>query len=210
MSEKILIVGGVALGPKAASRCKRLMPDAEVTIVDENVFISYGGCGIPYYVSGEVQNLDDLRATPYHTVRDPEFFRSMKGVNVRTQTRALGRLTVRAKPCWSRIWPAAEKKNCPTTSWCWPRARARACPRWKARISRTCFRSPVWRPLTPSGTGLPGRQDQRGRDRGRRFHRPGSGRGFVRHVGRQGQRGGNDGSDPAGRALPLPGPHGRP
>lgn len=121
MSEKILIVGGVALGPKAASRCKRLMPDAEVTIVDENVFISYGGCGIPYYVSGEVQNLDDLRATPYHTVRDPEFFRSMKGVNVRTQTRALGRLTVRAKPCWSRIWPAAEKKNCPTTSWCWPR-----------------------------------------------------------------------------------------
>lgn len=91
MSEKILIVGGVALGPKAASRCKRLMPDAEVTIVDENVFISYGGCGIPYYVSGEVQNLDDLRATPYHTVRDPEFFRSMKGVNVRTQTRALAR-----------------------------------------------------------------------------------------------------------------------
>ena len=89
MPEKILIVGGVALGPKAASRCKRLMPDAEVTLVDENVYISYGGCGIPYYVSGEVQNLDDLRATPYHTIRDPEFFRAMKGVTVRNQTRAL-------------------------------------------------------------------------------------------------------------------------
>ena len=48
MPEKILIVGGVALGPKAASRCMRLMPDAEVTLVDENVYISYGGCGIPY------------------------------------------------------------------------------------------------------------------------------------------------------------------
>ena len=89
MPEKILIVGGVALGPKAASRCKRLMPDAEVTLVDENVYISYGGCGIPYFVSGEVQNLDDLRATPYHTIRDPEFFRAMKGVTVRNQTRAL-------------------------------------------------------------------------------------------------------------------------
>ena len=89
LPEKILIVGGVALGPKAASRCKRLMPDAEVTLVDENVYISYGGCGIPYYVSGEVQNLDDLRATPYHTIRDPEFFRAMKGVTVRNQTRAL-------------------------------------------------------------------------------------------------------------------------
>ena len=79
MPEKILIVGGVALGPKDASRCKRLMPDAEVTLVDENVYISYG----------EVQNLDDLRATPYHTIRDPEFFRAMKGVTVRNQTRAL-------------------------------------------------------------------------------------------------------------------------
>ena len=89
MAEKILVVGGVALGPKAACRCKRLMPDAEVMIVDENVFISYGGCGIPYYVSGEIQNLDDLRSTPYHTVRDTDFFRDMKGITVRTQTRAM-------------------------------------------------------------------------------------------------------------------------
>lgn len=88
MPEKILVVGGVALGPKAAARCKRLMPDAEITLVDENIFISYGGCGIPFYVSGEIQNLDDLRATPYHTVRDADFFRDMKGVTVRTQTRA--------------------------------------------------------------------------------------------------------------------------
>ena len=89
MAEKILVVGGVALGPKAACRCKRLMPDAEVMLVDENVFISYGGCGIPYYVSGEIQNLDDLRSTPYHTVRDTDFFRDMKGITVRTQTRAM-------------------------------------------------------------------------------------------------------------------------
>ena len=88
MAEKILVVGGVALGPKAAARCKRLMPDAQVTLVDENVFISYGGCGIPYYVSGEIQDLNDLRSTPYHTVRDAEFFRDMKGITVRTQTRA--------------------------------------------------------------------------------------------------------------------------
>lgn len=89
MPQNILVVGGVALGPKAACRCKRLMPDANVTIIDENVFISYGGCGIPYYMSGEVNNLDDLRATPYHTVRDPQFFKTIKDVNVRNQTRVL-------------------------------------------------------------------------------------------------------------------------
>ena len=58
MAEKILVIGGVALGPKAAARCRRLMPDASITMIDENEFISYGGCGIPYFVSGEVQNVD--------------------------------------------------------------------------------------------------------------------------------------------------------
>lgn len=88
MAEKILVVGGVALGPKAACRAKRLNPRAEVTIIDENRLVSYGGCGIPYYLSEEVQNLDDLRSTPYHTLRDPEFFRAMKGVELLTRTRA--------------------------------------------------------------------------------------------------------------------------
>ena len=89
MGEKIVVVGGVALGPKAACRCMRLAPDSQITLVDENNYISYGGCGIPYYVSGEIQVLDDLRSTPYHTVRDADFFHKMKGFEVRTQTRAL-------------------------------------------------------------------------------------------------------------------------
>ena len=89
MPENIVIVGGVALGPKAACRCMRLAPESNITLVDENVYISYGGCGIPYYVSGEIQNLDDLRSTPYQIVRDQDFFKKMKGVTVYTQTRAL-------------------------------------------------------------------------------------------------------------------------
>jgi NADPH-dependent 2,4-dienoyl-CoA reductase/sulfur reductase-like enzyme/rhodanese-related sulfurtransferase len=89
MSYKVLVIGGVALGPKAASRCKRLMPEADITLIDENNYISYGGCGLPYYISGEINNLDDLRATPYHTIRDPQFFADMKGVKVKNQTRAL-------------------------------------------------------------------------------------------------------------------------
>ncbi len=89
MPKNILIIGGVALGPKAAARAKRLLPDATVTMVDEGSFISYGGCGIPYFVSGEVGKLDALRATSANVVRDPQFFQDLKGVNVLTRTRAL-------------------------------------------------------------------------------------------------------------------------
>lgn len=89
MNDHVVIIGGVALGPKAAARFKRLHPDGRVTLIDRNRLISYGGCGIPYYVSGEVSDVSELRATAFHMVRDEDFFRETKGVDVRTQTEAL-------------------------------------------------------------------------------------------------------------------------
>ena len=89
MGKKILIIGGVAAGPKAACRVKRLMADAEVTIVDQDSLISYGGCGIPYYVSGDVADEKELRSTSFHMVRDEYFFEKAKGVTALTSTRAL-------------------------------------------------------------------------------------------------------------------------
>ncbi|WP_310599386.1 FAD-dependent oxidoreductase [Desulfobulbus sp.] len=89
MSKKIVIIGAVAAGPKAASRLKRLRPDWDVTMVDQDSLISYGGCGIPYYVSGDVSDESELRATSFHVVRDAAFFEHSKGVRVLTRTRAL-------------------------------------------------------------------------------------------------------------------------
>lgn len=88
MPLRVVVIGAVALGPKAASRCKRLMPGAEVTLIDQAPRISYGGCGIPYFVSGEVNRVEELQTTPYGTVRDANFFETHKGIAVRTQTRA--------------------------------------------------------------------------------------------------------------------------
>jgi NADPH-dependent 2,4-dienoyl-CoA reductase/sulfur reductase-like enzyme/rhodanese-related sulfurtransferase len=90
MSQRVVIIGGVALGPKAAARYKRLHPAGQVTLVDRGSLVSYGGCGIPYYVSGDVSDLSELRSTAFHMVRDEEFFRATKGVQVRTRTEALG------------------------------------------------------------------------------------------------------------------------
>lgn len=88
MAEKILIIGGVAAGPKTACRLKRLHPEAQITIVDQDSLVSYGGCGIPYYVSGDVSDEKELRSTSFHAVRDPLFFENAKGVTVLTRRRA--------------------------------------------------------------------------------------------------------------------------
>ncbi len=90
MGKKIVIVGGVAAGPKAACRVKRLMQDADVTIIDQDTLISYGGCGIPYYVSGDVSDESELRSTSFHMVRNEEFFKNAKGITIKSGTRALG------------------------------------------------------------------------------------------------------------------------
>ncbi|MEN8188552.1 MAG: FAD-dependent oxidoreductase [Thermodesulfobacteriota bacterium] len=89
MAEKIVIIGGVAAGPKAACRVKRLIQDSEVTIIDQDSLISYGGCGIPYYVSGDVSDESELRSTSFHMVRDEAFFKNAKGIEVMSSTRAL-------------------------------------------------------------------------------------------------------------------------
>jgi len=89
MGKKIVVIGGVAAGPKAAARVKRLLQDAEVTLVDQDTLISYGGCGIPYYVSGDIADENALRSTSYHMLRDADFFARAKGVTVFTGTRAM-------------------------------------------------------------------------------------------------------------------------
>lgn len=88
MAQNIVIVGGVALGSKAACRFKRLEPRSHVTIIDQDRFVSYGGCGIPFYVSGDVSDVNDLRKTSFHMLRDEAFFRDCKDIEVLTQTRA--------------------------------------------------------------------------------------------------------------------------
>ena len=89
MGKKIIIIGAVALGPKVACRIKRLDPDSEVIMMDQQELISYGGCGIPYFISGDVSSADELRNTSFHMLRDVKFFKDCKDVDVLINTKAL-------------------------------------------------------------------------------------------------------------------------
>lgn len=87
--KKVVIIGAVALGPKVAARIKRLDPSYEVTVIDRDDLISYGGCGIPYYVGGDVNDIEGLRATSAHVLRDQAYFKHVKGVQILTRTEAV-------------------------------------------------------------------------------------------------------------------------
>ena len=89
MPLKVIVIGGVAAGPKAAAKIMRLNPEAEVTLLEKGKFISYAGCGLPYYVSGVVKEQKDLMSTPIGVLRDPGFFQKVKNVKVLTEIEAL-------------------------------------------------------------------------------------------------------------------------
>ncbi len=79
---RIVVIGGRAAGPKAAAKALRLDPDAEITVVEKERFLSYAGCGLPLYLSGQVDDPRELMTTPDGDIRDPDFFRRVKGIAV--------------------------------------------------------------------------------------------------------------------------------
>lgn len=89
MPKNVVVIGAVALGPKAACRFKRLVPDSKVIMVDKDEVISYGGCGIPYFISGDVSDPNQLQETSFHMLRDKAFFQEAKDIEVLTKTKAL-------------------------------------------------------------------------------------------------------------------------
>ena len=73
---KILVIGGVAAGTKAAAKIKREDRSAQVDIYTKSADISYEGCGLPYYVGGEIESREEL------IVNSPEKFASLTGASV--------------------------------------------------------------------------------------------------------------------------------
>src|SRR5699024_1967902 len=58
--KKIVIIGSVAAGTSVAAKARRNREDVEITVLDKGSDISYSVCGIPYYIGGNVSDIDEL------------------------------------------------------------------------------------------------------------------------------------------------------
>jgi len=74
--QRIVVIGGVAGGATAASKAKRCCPEAEIEIYDQDEFISYAGCGLPYFIGGYSPNWRKLLS------RLPSQFESRQNIHV--------------------------------------------------------------------------------------------------------------------------------
>ncbi|MFH0811023.1 MAG: FAD-dependent oxidoreductase, partial [Pseudomonadota bacterium] len=96
MAQRIVIIGGVACGLKAASRARRRDSEARITVIERGRHISYAACGMPYVISGRIKKSEDL------IQRTPAYFEKIKNIKVLTGCLATaldrGRKLVRYSP----------------------------------------------------------------------------------------------------------------
>jgi NADPH-dependent 2,4-dienoyl-CoA reductase/sulfur reductase-like enzyme len=92
--ERLVIIGGVAAGMSAASRARKRNPRLEIVVLEKGQHVSYGTCGLPYFLSGRVAKAEDL------IVYSADFFREKREIDVRLEHEAIeiepGRKRVRA------------------------------------------------------------------------------------------------------------------
>ena len=75
---KVIIIGGIAAGMSAAAKFKRLSPNDDVVVYEKGDIVSFGACGLPYYVGGFFDDSNEMIA------RTPEAFREA-GVEIHTK-----------------------------------------------------------------------------------------------------------------------------
>ena len=79
---KVIIIGGVAAGASAAAKLKRVNKDTEVVVYEKSNIISFGACGLPYYVGEFFKGSNNMIA------RTPEDFEKT-GVKVKVNHEVL-------------------------------------------------------------------------------------------------------------------------
>jgi NADPH-dependent 2,4-dienoyl-CoA reductase/sulfur reductase-like enzyme len=82
--ERLLVIGGVAAGMSAASSARRIKPEMEAIVLEKDFFISYGACSLPYYISDDVKDFNNLISlTPKVAIEE-------RGINVLTRHEVVG------------------------------------------------------------------------------------------------------------------------
>lgn len=67
---RVIIIGGIAAGMSAAAKLRRVQPEAEVVVYEKSPYISFGACGLPYYVGGFFENANQMFArTPEAAIK---------------------------------------------------------------------------------------------------------------------------------------------
>ena len=82
MNNRIVVIGGTAAGMSAAVKAKRLQPSLDIVVLERSGFISYGSCGLPYFIGGMIESVEELLSLTPETA-------ATRGIDVRVHHEAI-------------------------------------------------------------------------------------------------------------------------
>src|SRR4030042_5841190 len=74
--KELVVIGGNVAGLAAASQARRFDPSLDIKVLESGEYISYGTCGLPYYITGLIEKTDDLFVYP------PDFFEEKRNIKI--------------------------------------------------------------------------------------------------------------------------------
>lgn len=80
---KLVVIGAVAAGLSAAYAAKKNGQDMDITILEKGTDVSYGACGMPYYIGGVIKDREKLIAKNAKTIKND-------GLDLRLRHEAVG------------------------------------------------------------------------------------------------------------------------
>ncbi len=78
----ILVIGGIAAGMSVAAKAKRENKAANITVIEKENYVSFGACGLPYYLGNQFSDKNEMFA------RTPEQIEA-SGINLLLQHEVL-------------------------------------------------------------------------------------------------------------------------
>ncbi len=84
LNKNFIVIGANTAGLAAANQIRRIRHDAQITVLEAGEYISYGSCGLPYFISGIVENIQDL------LVYSKDYFEKNKNIKILLNHKVVG------------------------------------------------------------------------------------------------------------------------
>ena len=101
---KVIIIGGVAAGMSTAAKLKRADKEAQITVYEKSKHVSFGACGLPYFVGNFFEDSNKMIARTVEQFNTSGITVNIEHEVLNVDTKSVGPHTALVLRSWPAEW----------------------------------------------------------------------------------------------------------